>query len=258
MQRAHQDDELLIGCHGLRSVPRYSFRPIMAGTDSTQLTLQARTPEGSRSTRRMRRSGLVPGVIYGGDGEPQHFSVDARVLRNTLAHSGAVLEVTLEGGSKDNVMVKDLQRHPVRGEFVHVDFVRVNMNVAVQTTVTLELTGGEESEGVKEGGVLAQDLREVSVEGLPGDIPESITHDVTALEMNSTLHVSDLTAPQGITILDDPETVVCSITPPTVEPVEEELETETGVVGEDGEVAEAQADGDTGDEAAASASDSSE
>jgi large subunit ribosomal protein L25 len=227
----------------------------MAGTDSTQLELQSRTPEGSRSTRRMRRSGLVPGVIYGGGGEPQHFSVDARILRNTLAHSGAVLEVTLEGG-KDNVMVKALQRHPVRGEFVHVDFVRVNMNVAVHTTVTVELINGEDAAGVKEGGVLTQDLRDLNVEALPGDIPEYIQLDVTSLEINHTLHVSDLTAPQGVTILDDPEMVVCSVTPPTVEPVEEDLETETAVVGEDGDAAEAQADGATQDETAEAASDS--
>ena len=228
----------------------------MAGTETTQLSLQPRTPEGSRSTRRMRRAGLVPGVIYGGDSEPQHFSVDARVLRNTLAHSGAVLEVSLEGSGKDNVMVKDLQRHPVRGEYVHVDFVRVNMNVAVQVAVTLDLINSEESQGVKDGGVLSQDLRELTVEGLPGDIPEFIEHDVSGLEINHTLHVSDLTAPAGLTILDDPEAVVCSITPPTVEPVEEDLETETAVVGEDGEVAEAQADGDTQDEAEQSAGDS--
>jgi large subunit ribosomal protein L25 len=230
----------------------------MAGSESTQLSLQSRTPEGSRSTRRMRRSGLVPGVIYGGEGEPQHFSVDARILRNTLAHSGAVLEVTLEDGGKDNVMVKDLQRHPVRGEFVHVDFVRVNMRVAVHTPVTLELIGGDDAPGVKEGGVLSQDLREINVEALPGDIPEYIQHDVSGLDMNETLHLSDIAVPEGLTFLDDPETVVGSITPPTAEPVDEDLETETEVVGEGGEVAEAQADGDTQDEAEASAADSSE
>src|ERR1700712_1354926 len=111
--------------------------------ESTKLSLNARDPEGSRSARRLRRDGLVPGVIYGGDVEPSHFAVDARILRNTLAHSGAILEVTLDGGPAAPVLVKDIQRHPVRGEAMHVDFLRGNMNETIQTTVTLELTGAD-------------------------------------------------------------------------------------------------------------------
>ena len=110
-------------------------------SDSTKLSLTARDPEGSRSTRRLRRSGNVPGVIYGGDGEPSHFAVDARILRNTLAHSGAILDVDIDGGKPAPVLVKDLQRHPVRGDIMHVDFLRVNMNETIQTTVALELLG---------------------------------------------------------------------------------------------------------------------
>lgn len=224
--------------------------------DSTSLSLTARTPEGSRSTRRLRRDGLVPGVIYGGDGGPEHFAVDARILRNTLAHSGAVLEVTVDGGKTSPVLVKDLQRHPVRGEAVHVDLIRVNMAEAIHTTVVLELTGAEEAPGVVEGGVLSQETRELNIEALPGDIPDTITHDVSMLEMNATLTLSAITAPDGVTLLDDPEeTVVATITPPTLEPVEDEIETEVALVGEDGEPldpaeAEAQAEGDTSEEAA--------
>jgi len=224
--------------------------------DSTSLSLTARTPEGSRSTRRLRRDGLVPGVIYGGDGGPEHFAVDARILRNTLAHSGAVLEVTVDGGKTSPVLVKDLQRHPVRGEAVHVDLIRVNMAEAIHTTVVLELTGADEAPGVVEGGVLSQETRELNIEALPGDIPDTITHDVSMLEMNATLTLSAITAPDGVTLLDDPEeTVVATITPPTLEPVEDEIETEVALVGEDGEPldpaeAEAQAEGDTSEEAA--------
>jgi len=224
--------------------------------DSTSLSLTARTPEGSRSTRRLRRDGLVPGVIYGGDGGPEHFAVDARILRNTLAHSGAVLEVTVDGGKTSPVLVKDLQRHPVRGEAVHVDLIRVNMAEAIHTTVVLELTGADEAPGVVEGGVLSQETRELNIEALPGDIPDTITHDVSMLEMNATLTLSAITAPDGVTLLDDPEeTVVATITPPTLEPVEDEIETEVALVGEDGEPldpaeAEARAEGDTSEEAA--------
>jgi large subunit ribosomal protein L25 len=220
--------------------------------DSTKLSLTARAPEGSRSARRLRRSGEVPGVIYGGDGEPSHFSVDARILRNTLAHSGAILDVSVDGGSASPVLVKDLQRHPVRGEIVHVDLLRVNMNETIQTTVVLELLGGDDAPGVGEGGVLSQELREVNIEALPGDIPDVIQHDVSAMEMNATLTVADIGATSGVTLLDDPETVVATITPPTAEPVDDEIETETGLVGGD-EVAEGQAQGDTADEAEQSA-----
>jgi large subunit ribosomal protein L25 len=232
-------------------------------SDTTSLSLTARAPEGSRSARRLRRDGLVPGVIYGGDGGPEHFAVDARILRNTLAHSGAILQVTIDGGQGVPVLVKDLQRHPVRGEAVHVDLLRVNMAETIHTTVTLELTGADEAPGVVEGGVLNQESRELNIEALPGDIPDSIVFDVSRMEMNATVTLSALTAPDGVTLLDDPEeTVLATITPPTLEPVEDEIETETALVGEDGEplegealeaAAEAQAEGDTGEEAEQSA-----
>jgi large subunit ribosomal protein L25 len=214
--------------------------------DSPSLSLTARAPEGSRSARRLRREGLVPGVLYGTDIEPQHFSVDGRILRNTLAHSGAILQVSLDGAADTPVLVKDVQRHPVRGEAMHVDLLRVNMSETLHTSVMVELIGGDDSPGVKDGGVLSQETREVNIEALPGDIPESIEYDVSGMHINETLTLASLTAPNGVTFLDDPETTIASITPPTAEPVDEEIETETGVVGEE---AQAQAEGDTADEA---------
>jgi len=233
----------------------------MASSDTSSLSLTARDPEGSRSARRLRREGLVPGVIYGGDGEPQHFAVDGRILRNTLAHAGAILQVTLDGDGSSPVLVKDVQRHPVRGEAVHVDLLRVNMNETIHTTVTVDLVGGDEAPGVVEGGVLSQETREVNIEALPGDIPESIQHDVSGMQINETLTLAALTAPEGVTLLDDPETTIASVTPPTAEPVEDEIETETEVIGDeavDSEEAQAQAEGDTADEAAQKAADSSD
>ena len=229
----------------------------MATTDSSMLPLSARDPEGSRSARRLRREGLVPGVIYGGGDEPQHFAVDARTLRNTLAHAGQVIEVSIDGGANANVLIKDVQRHPVRGEAVHVDLLRVRMDVAIHATVPLDFVGSEESPGVTEGGIFNQEMREANIEALPGDIPESIQYDVSGLEMNATITLEVLTAPPGVTLLDDPETVIATITPPTLEPVEEEIETETALVGEDGEPiegeeAEAQAEGDTAEDAGSS------
>jgi large subunit ribosomal protein L25 len=213
--------------------------------DTNTLSITARDPEGSRNARRLRRSGLVPGVIYGGGDAPTHFAVDARILRNTLAHSGAILEISLDGATGTPVLVKDVQRHPVRGEAVHVDFLRVRMDQAIQTTVTVELVGGDEAPGVVEGGVLSQETREITIEALPGDIPDSIKHDVSALEMNSTITLDALTAPAGVTFVDDADTLIASIMPPTLEPVEEEIETETELVGE-GEAAEGEAGSEEG------------
>ena len=206
----------------------------MATTDSTTLALTPRSPEGSRSSRRLRREGLVPGVVYGGGEDPAHFAVDARILRNTLAKAGQVIEVEIKGGGTTNVLIKDVQRHPVRGEAVHVDLLRVRMDQMINATVPIDFTGSDEAPGVVEGGIFNQELRELNIEALPGDIPDSISYDVGHLEMNATVTLDVLTAPEGVTLLDDADTVIATITPPTLEPVEEEIETETAVVGEEG------------------------
>ena len=228
----------------------------MAGSDTTSLPVVSRPVEGSRATRRLRRRGLVPGVVYGGTGEPRPFEVEAKLLRNTLAHAGAVIDLAIDGSGAEPVIVKDVQRHPVRGETMHVDLLRVNMSQPIQSTVMLELEGADVAPGVVEGGVLTQDVRELNIEALPGDLPDVLTHDVSAMEMNETLTLSVVTPPRGVTLLDDlDETVIATITPPTLEPTEDEIETETAVIGEEGEIEEGKAEGDTGDEAAEGAAD---
>ena len=230
-------------------------------SDTATLDLQERTEHGSRAMRRLRREGSVPGVIYGGKGDPVPFAVDARILRNTLAHAGAVLEVTVGSGKAEPVVVKELQRHPVRGDIMHADLLRVDLTVAIQAPVTVELLGAEEAPGVTEGGVLAQEGREVTVEALPSDIPDVIQIDVSQMAINDTLTLESVPAPEGVTFVDDLETVIATITPPTLEPVEDEIETETELVGEEGEEgeeAEAKAEGDTAEEAEQQADSSEE
>ena len=225
----------------------------MASNDTTTLAVSARAPEGSRAARRLRRDGFVPGVIYGHGDDPEHFAVDARTLRNTLAHAGHVIKVAIDGGPAANVLIKDVQRHPVRGDAVHLDLLRVRMDQPIHATVVLELTGSEQAPGVIEGGVFNQELREVSVEALPGDIPDAIAHDVSDLELNATVTLDVLTPPRGVTLLDDPGTVIATITPPSAEPAEGGIETETEIVGDaavDSPEAQAQAQGDTAEEAA--------
>jgi large subunit ribosomal protein L25 len=228
-------------------------------SQSTKLSISPRVREGSRATRRLRRSGRVPGILYGGDGEPLTFSVDARELRHALAARGAVLEVVDEGSATPAIL-KSAQYHPVRGDTMHVDLLRVNLNVAIAAVVPLELVGAEDAPGAREGGVLEQITRELNIEALPTAIPESITHDVSGMEINDTVTLSQVTVPAGIALLDDlEETVVATLTPPRLEAELDELEQETGVVGEAAGVAEGSAaDADAGDVPADAGDSSSE
>ena len=216
-------------------------------TQPTKLSLSPREPGSSRATRRLRREGRVPGVIYGGGADPVAFDVDERVLRHALAARGAVLDLEI-GGDSQPAVLKDAQYHPVRGETMHIDLLRVRLDVAIHATVSVELTGGEAAPGVVQGGVLDQITREVNVEALPNEIPETIAFDASKMEINDTVYLSALTAPRGVTLLDDlEETVLATLSPPNVdveaeEGAEEAIEQETGVVGEGD--AEAAADGE--------------
>jgi large subunit ribosomal protein L25 len=217
----------------------------MANDASSGLRATTRTPEGSRSVRRLRRQGEVPGIVYGGGQDPVAFSVNGRELRHALASAGAVLDLELDGGKATPVVLKDLVRHPVSGETTHIDLLRVRLDRPIQASVVLELTGTEEAAGVKLGGILEQPVREVTVEALPGDIPDSIQHDITEMEIGDTLTLEAIAAPSGVTVVDDAETVVATITPPRLQAeAETEIETETEVVGE----GEAAAEGEAGAE----------
>jgi large subunit ribosomal protein L25 len=214
-----------------------------------KLTISAREPSNSRATRRLRRAGQVPGVLYGGGDDALPFAVDERALRHALAAQGAVVELELDGKAQPAVL-KDSYRHPVRGETLHVDFLRVRLDVAIHSVVALELVGGDDAPGVKEGGVLEHVTREVNIEALPNDIPERLELDVSQMQVNDTVFLSAVTAPQGVTILDDvEETVVATLTPPRLQAEldaleEGAIEEETGVVGEGEAAPEAAEEGE--------------
>jgi large subunit ribosomal protein L25 len=212
------------------------------GANSSTLKVTPREAAGSRSARRLRRTGQVPAVIYGGTGEPVAVQLEALNFKRIRAHSGSVLDLELDGDTS-TVLLKDLQRHPVTSEPVHADFLRVRMDVAIQTTVVVELSGHENSPGSKEGGVLEQVLRDVNIEALPGNIPEHLEYDVSAVEMNETVTLAALTLPEGVTLVDDPEGVLVTCTPPRLEvETDDELETETERIGD-----EEGAEGEAGD-----------
>jgi len=211
----------------------------MATAQTTALAVKGREADGSRAARRLRRAGNVPGILYGGGEEPVAFQVNARLLRNTLAHAGAVLELSVDGAGGTPVVIKELTRHPVSGETIHIDLLRVRLDQPIGATVVLDLLGAEDAPGVKEGGVLEQVTRELSIEALPGDIPDSIQLDVSGVQIGDTITLESVTPPRGVTLTDDPETVVATVTPPRLQlEAEEEIEEETELVAE-GEAAEA-------------------
>jgi large subunit ribosomal protein L25 len=186
----------------------------------------------------MRKQGVVPGVLYG-NGEPQAICVDERDLRAALTGEGglhAILDVVVEGsqGAHPSVL-KDYQQDVVRGGVTHVDLHEVRLDKPIQAAVTVTLVG--EAAGSREGGVLSQVTRELTVEALPMEIPEHIDFDASGMGIGDTARVADLTVPEGATVLDDPETVIANVTLPTrVEEPEEALEAgEEGVEIPEGE-----------------------
>jgi large subunit ribosomal protein L25 len=205
----------------------------MADGKRPTLPVEERPERGSRATRRLRRQGLVPGVVYGGaDGESTPFKVDARVLRQVLVDGSALIDLKVNGGRVRPVIVKDQQLHPVRDQPLHIDLLEVRLDEKIEAPVAVHVEGVEESPGVKEGGVLEQVTHQLNIEALPTDIPEAIVVDMSGMEIAATMHLSEVTPPPGVTFLDDPEeTIIATIVVPTEIEEPEEIEEETELVG---------------------------
>ena len=210
---------------------------------STSLLATSREPGHSRQARRLRREGLVLGTVYGGGKDPASFQIDSRTLRNALARAGAVIDLQIDGAAAESVVLKERVRHPVSGETMHIDLLRVDLNIAIQTQVPLELIDIDESE-VKVGGVLENTIREVTLEAVPTAIPDVIQHSIAGLEVNGTVTLGQIKAPEGTTIIGDPDTVIAAIRTSRGMMAEtaEELELETEVVGEEAPEAEGEAE----------------
>ncbi len=218
----------------------------MAAGRST-LKVAPRDDFGSRSSRRMRRDGFVPGVVYAGGAEARPFQVAEREVRHVIDEGSALFDLEIEGSKAVPVVVKDQQLHPVRGSLQHIDLQEVKLDEKIQAEVAIELEGADSAPGVKAAGVLEHVTHQITVEALPTDIPERIVVDVSAMEINDTLQLAAVTAPDGVEfVADEPEEItIVNLSPPRVEEVEPEIEEETEVVGEDGEGA-AEGDGDFG------------
>ena len=200
--------------------------------DNVDLQAQERNERGKNAARRLRTSGMTPAVLYGEGNEAggsTALAVPTRIVDYTLHHFGdnALYNIAIDGDTS-TARVVDAQRDPVSGLLVHVDFAPVNMQEIIEVTVPLHVTG--DAPGVEEGGVLQQVAYEIQVESLPGDIPQEITLDVSSLGMNENLTLGDLTLPEGVTLLSEPEEVAVTVTAPT-EISEEEMEA-AGIVEE--------------------------
>jgi large subunit ribosomal protein L25 len=207
----------------------------------TTLKVSPRDTFGTRATRRLRKDGFVPGVVYGQGGEARPFQVASRELRNVLQEGQTLLDLELEGSAAVPVVIKEQQHHPVRGEVTHLDCLEVRLDEEIQAEVTIELEGTENAPGVREGGVLEHVTREITVEALPTAIPEQITVDVSAMEINDTISLASVAIPGGVKLMaDDPEEItIATLSPPRIEEEPEpELEEEAELVGEGEEAPE--------------------
>ncbi len=196
-----------------------------------QLAAESRTDTGKGAARRVRAAGRVPAVLYGHGIKPEHLSIDARAFGQAMRSGGAnaLLELQL-GKDRHLALAREVQRHPVRGTFTHVDFLVVRRGEKVTVSVPVHLVG--EAPGVVQGGILDQDLHQLSVEAEVTAVPEAIDGDVSGLQIGDVLRVGDLKAPSGATILDDPDSSVVSVVAPTVEPVQAEEEAAEAAEGE--------------------------
>jgi large subunit ribosomal protein L25 len=179
-----------------------------------------------KANRRLAGQNRIPAVVYG-------IGREAVSISAHHAAGSTIVEMQIEGENKPiNAMIRELQMSPIKDTILHVDFLAIEMDKSVNAQVTLRLAN--DPAGVKAGGILTTNFHTINVEAKPADLPEYLEVDVAALEIGDSLHVSDIFAPTGVTILDDPEEVLCSVQAPRAEEVEEEVveEAEVEVIGE--------------------------
>jgi len=205
---------------------------------------ELRTKTGKGAARQIRRSGLIPGVVYGRGNDPRAIKVDPQNIEKLLL-SNAIFDLTFVGedGKEDEavVIIKDYQKDVIKRNLLHVDFQFISMDEKITVSVPMHLEG--EAAGVRDGGVLQQLLREIEIDALPAEIPEEITIDISELEVGESLSVADLELPEGIDLVTGSDEVIVTVVTPTelIEEDEEEEEEEflePEVIGEEDEEGE--------------------
>ncbi|MBE3571411.1 MAG: 50S ribosomal protein L25/general stress protein Ctc [Moorella humiferrea] len=178
------------------------------------INAEVRPDTGKQTAGRMRRQGKVPGVIYGKKVGNLPLAVPRKELERVLDREGgsALLKVIIGGQGQAReftAMVREVQRHPIKGEIIHIDFHQISLDEEIRATVPIVLEG--EARGVRNGGILQYGLREVEVEALPADLPETLTIDISDLDVGEHLSVADIKAPRGVKILTEPDAVIATI-----------------------------------------------
>lgn len=218
-----------------------------------EVSLRAQTGRstGSRESRRVRKTGNVPAIVYGKGTEPVSIAVDAHdlhVVLHTEAGANALINLEIEGGATLLTMARVIERHPFRNEYRHIDFVTVSLDEIVTAEVAIHFEGSPI--GVINGGVFSPQRTHVVIEALPTAIPSAIVLDVSEVEIGDSLRIADLPAIEGVTYVEDPEAVVMSVTTlaaEIVEEPEEELEGEGEELAEGEEPAEGEQEGESGE-----------
>lgn len=204
---------------------------------------EARTETGKGYANKVRREGRVPAVMYGPKVGNRSLHVPANVIEKLLASGGGgqLIDVAI-GAEKHTVLIKDVQRDPARGDLLHIDFHKVDLDTEIQTTVPLVIIG--EDARTNDGGFATQSLRELQISCLPTNIPEQIEVDVSGLEIGDTITVGDLVLPEGVQSTEDPELAIVTIAAPRkVEEADDEAaeEGDAGDAGDADETAEEEA-----------------
>lgn len=188
------------------------------------LRVRPRTQTGRTAARRLRRNGVIPAVVYGHGDESQSLAIETQELERLLSRIHAattVIELDVEDGEAQQVLIREIQRHPFRSDVLHVDFFHIRADEVIRVSIPVHLDG--HAKGVEAGGILQQIRHEIEVECLPGEIPDDFRVDVSELEIGDSIHIADIDT-GSVTVLDDADLSVCSVVPPTVIEVEEEEE----------------------------------
>ena len=182
-----------------------------------------------KSSRVLAGDDLIPAVLYGADVDALPIEIDRRDFERLMTNAAVgstLIKLNIEGGDQGlNVIIKEVQNDPIKGSTRHIDLWAVRMGKSISTVMGITFTGS--SEGERAGGVMLHELRELHIEALPKDLPEQMEIDVSAMNIGDSLHVRDIVAPAGVTIVTDPDIIICAVTAPTIEEEEETVEAAT-------------------------------
>jgi large subunit ribosomal protein L25 len=217
-------------------------------TNMATLKVESREARGKGAARQLRRAGAIPGNVYGREVEPVAVAADQRefaALVNSISVENTILELSVDGEAPRRVLIREIQRHPVRSEYLHVDFFEIRAGEKLNVNVPLHLVGTPI--GVRNGGVLQQVRHEIEIECLPSEIPASFEVDISGLAIGDSLHIGDIDL-KGVDLLDEPERTICLVAAPRVVEVAEEEELEGAFEEEDAEPEVITARGDDAEE----------